>query len=383
MAPKQILVVEDEFNTRFAIDFVLSKAGYETAQAQTGAEALSILKERVAAKKSFDLMVTDIQMPGMNGIELIDEMRKISGALPVLVITGFGDKKMLVELLRRGCADYLDKPFSPDALIEVVSCVLNKCESAQQTCENGDNQLIKTDRKGLIGELAPQIVHEINNTSQVIQGYAELLLENKATDAATKKIASSIYDAVQATVQLNRQILDIARPKGLQMTNFTPEAPLEKAVSFLTGAGIFKRCTMKRNYQENLPPLRGDFQQLNQAFLNLLVNAYNAMQQSSLKTVTLTIGHVAEANMVSISIEDTGCGIPPENYRKIFESYFTTRLAEGGTGLGLAVVKHIVECHGGTIEIMSRVGRGSIFTLRLPAAQKTTACIHGKTNNQS
>lgn len=369
MAQKQILVVEDEFNTRFAIDFALSKAGYATAQAQNGAEALSILKERVEAQRPFDLVVTDIQMPGMNGIELIDELRKISGALPVLVITGFGDKKMLIELLRRGCADYLDKPFSPDDLLAVVDRVLSSCNRQQQTDEHIQNQLIKADKLGLLGEITPKIVHEINNTSQIIQGYAELLLINEATDMSTKKIASSIYDAVQATVQLNRQILDVARPKQIQLTDFSPEAPLEKAVSFLTGAGVFKICTVKRNYQDNLPLLRGDLEQLNQAFLNLLVNASHAMQQNSLKILTLGIRHVADANMVIISIEDTGCGIPPENCEKIFESYFTSRIAEGGTGLGLAVVKNIVEHHGGTVGVASTQGTGSVFTIRLPAGQ--------------
>jgi two-component system, NtrC family, sensor kinase len=276
---------------------------------------------------------------------------------------------MLIELLRRGCADYLDKPFAPDQLIATVDMVLEKCRCERQTAIHLQDKMLKTDKMCTLTEIAPRIVHEINNPAQVIMGCAELILADAAIAPATKKMASNIYEAGKAVVRLNREILDMTKPQQSQYTGFSPEEPLEKAISFLVGAGILKDCGILRNYDEAIPQLRGDFMQLHQVFLNLAMNAFYAMQDSRSKLLSLAIRHDRQTGKIVISMEDSGCGIAEENMRRIFDSFFTTRSAQGGTGLGLAVVKHIVERHSGSIEVESRVGCGTVFTLRLPAAQ--------------
>ncbi|MFZ4437110.1 MAG: response regulator [Syntrophales bacterium] len=126
METKKILIVDDEFNTRFAIDFMLANAGYKTTSAEDGIAAFNLVKKSLTTNNLFDLVITDIKMPKMTGIELIEEMKKANIRVPVLVITGFGDKQTLIELLRSGCDDYLDKPFSPDDLLASVTRVLSK-----------------------------------------------------------------------------------------------------------------------------------------------------------------------------------------------------------------------------------------------------------------
>jgi len=365
---KQILVVDDEFNTRFAIDFTLSNAGYTVTQARNGDEALTILKEKKSEKKSFNLVVTDIQMPDMTGIELIDAMKQAHIHLPVLVITGFGDKKTLVELIRRRCNYYLDKPFSPAELLAGVEEVLQKKETQQPSVAEVQEKLMKSEKMNILGQMTSKIAHEINNPAQVIQGFAELLMEKKNLDTATKKMVQSIYEAVQSITKLNRDLMDVARPRGMNITDLKPEEPLDKALTFLKEAGVIKRCEIIKQYAQDMPGIRGDLMQLNQVFLNLILNAAHAMNNSQTKKLTVETGFLPDTGSVLISVSDTGCGIPRENIDKIFESFFTTRASEGGTGLGLAVVKQIVEGHKGKVMVTSEPGSGTTFTISLPAA---------------
>lgn len=368
MAQARILIVDDEFNTRFAIDFTLSNAGYETAQAKDGEDALLLLKERLTARNPFDLVVADIQMPGMTGLQLIDEMRKIGIRLPVLVITGFGDKKTLIELLRRECADYLDKPFLPEELIAGVERVLSNHGKIRHLIENLQDQLMKSEKMCMLGQMTCAIAHEINNPAHVIQGFAELLLTDDALDAKTKARARKIYDAVQLIARLNGRVLQIGRLQETEISEFSPETPIEKAIEFMREAGVLKHCAIIRRYGENLLRIRGDLMQLTQVFLNLIMNASHAMKDALKQTLIVSTGPAPDLNGALLSVQDCGCGIPEGHRKQLFELYFTTRASEGGTGIGLAVVKQIITSHGGKIQVDSAMGKGTTFTVSLPGA---------------
>jgi signal transduction histidine kinase len=367
MAAKEILIVDDEFNTRFAIDFVLVNAGYKTTNAEDGSVALNLIKQKCLATNTlFDLVITDIKMPKMTGIELIDEMKNANINVPVLVISSFGDKQTVVELLRRECDDYLDKPFSPDDLLATVARILTKQSKKGQEIEALQESLVQSEKMSTLGQMASKIAHEINNPACVIQGFAELLLRDDTINGGAKKRVSTIYEAIRSITKLNHDMLNIARPHEIRNTELMPEVPLEKAVEFLRESGVVKHCKVVKQYRNNIIPVHGDLMQLQQVFLNILVNAAHAMESSPEKILTLTTDYVQGKNQVQISIQDSGCGIPAVHIEKIFESYFTTRAAQGGTGLGLAVVKQIIEKHDGTISVESEVSKGTRFTISLP-----------------
>ena len=365
MPHQQILIVDDEHTARFAIDFALRSAGYATAQAHNGKEALTLLREKASSSQPFDLVIADIQMPDMNGIELIDAMHHENIHAPVVVITAFGDKQTLVELVRRRCDYYLDKPFSPQDLLAAVEKVLDRAQKTQQAPAQ-IQQLVFSETLNLVSQIAPKIAHEISNPAQIIQGYAELLMNNDALDPNAKKLLANIREAVKTIVKLNRNLMELTRPCEMQMSVFLPHEPLEKAIDFLTGAGVIKNCTVLRHYASDVPRIAGDFMQLYQVFLNLLLNASFAMRKSEKKVLSVATSHSPDANMVTILVSDTGCGIAPEHLEKIFDSFFTTRASEGGTGLGLAVVKQIVENHRGTVQVHSQPAEGATFTICLP-----------------
>ena len=135
MPEKHILIAEDEREVRLSLSIILKQAGYRVTTAEDGLEALRQIVELSKSDHPADLLVTDIMMPGMSGIELLDELDKQDVVLSVLVITGYGDKEMVVKLLRRGCSDFIDKPFSPQDLLDRLPPIFEKAEKARKTRE--------------------------------------------------------------------------------------------------------------------------------------------------------------------------------------------------------------------------------------------------------
>ena len=145
---KHLLIAEDESHTVLSLRIILKRAGYEPTFVGDGASALELLSTSLpGVGNGFDMLLTDIQMPKMTGIELIKTMKARNIKTPVLVLTGFGDKETLIELLREGCEDYIDKPFTEKLLLERVSSVLEKASSKRKEWEDAENILIETRRK--------------------------------------------------------------------------------------------------------------------------------------------------------------------------------------------------------------------------------------------
>jgi len=174
---EHILLAEDDAGLRMSLTFVLKNKGYRITQAVDGGEALELLAELRGRGEDVDAVITDIQMPGMNGMELIRRLKQEGTGLPVIVITGHGDKEMLIELLRLGCDDYLSKPFEPDEVLQKVHEVLEKKRRSQKMREQEKHDLrnanlrldrevqaYRRDLKDLRGEMA-----------QAVRTYSELM----------------------------------------------------------------------------------------------------------------------------------------------------------------------------------------------------------------
>jgi len=126
MDKKHILVVDDEQNMLLAIQFILEVANYKVTTAQNGQEALNRVLEAKNSDNEIELLILDIQMPCLTGIELIDELNRLDINIPILVITGYGNNKLSIELMRKGCSEYLDKPFDDEELIRRIAMLLEK-----------------------------------------------------------------------------------------------------------------------------------------------------------------------------------------------------------------------------------------------------------------
>jgi len=132
MDPKHILLAEDEQYVRVSLSAILKKAGYEVTTVEDGREALEKIIAAIDSSRPVDLLLTDIRMPGISGVELIDELERLNIVIPILVITGYGDKELIIHLMRKGCADYIDKPFDPEELLERLPPIFEKTEKSRK-----------------------------------------------------------------------------------------------------------------------------------------------------------------------------------------------------------------------------------------------------------
>ncbi len=244
-------------------------------------------------------------------------------------------------------------------------------ESDMSEQKNLEQQIIQTEKLATIGQLAAGIAHEIGTPLNIISGNAEyMLLDMKKSDPGYGELETIIEQAKRMSA-LMRELLNFARPKVLSLKTTDPNQLLNEVLNFVHMQ--FKKQDIKTvtHFKKDIPKVYCDPALLYQVFLNVVVNAFQAMDKGGTLTITTDIkGKEAKSKKVKVEISDTGEGIPPEHLDRIFMPFFTTKEPGKGTGLGLAVTKRIVEEHRGNIGIRSEVGKGTVVTILFPAFQK-------------
>jgi len=232
-------------------------------------------------------------------------------------------------------------------------------------------QLFHTEKLASLGSLSAGVAHEMNNPIAIILGFTEMLLERFPEGSKEHEILKTIERQGNNCQRIIENLLTFARIPQKTTTETDVVEDLQKVVNVVMNTLVTKKVDLKTDIAENLPIVRGDGQQLEQVFLNIVNNAVAAMDGGGI----LTISARRSNGMVSINFSDTGHGIPPENMDKIFEPFFTTKKVGEGTGLGLSVSYGIVKKFGGDIQVRSRTAEGGVepgttFTVLLPVAEK-------------
>jgi PAS domain S-box-containing protein len=232
-------------------------------------------------------------------------------------------------------------------------------------------QAIAAEKQALAATIAGSIGHEINNSITGIMGYSELLME-KPDDPSLAKKCAEMYSAQSQRLQLHaKNLLSLSKPREPEIKPVDIVALLDRVTEMLALSGPLKKFVVHREYKENLPFIRGDEMLLEQVVMNLEINACHAMGDQG--ALTIRANPVQDGSAVEFAVSDTGHGIPEYQRNQIFLPYFTTKEKGKGTGLGLFISKRIVDQHSGSIETHSVVGRGTTFTVRLPAASGTNS----------
>ncbi len=227
-----------------------------------------------------------------------------------------------------------------------------------------ERQLVEAEQLASISTLAAGIAHDIGTPLNVISGYAELI-ERGAQDEASRKRARIVKTQIARISDLIQTLLNVSRPHKPVRVPVDLEMILDQALMFFEERLAKRGIKVEREFQA-VPPVVGDPDRLQQAFLNLLVNACDAMPEGGILRARLVTSN--EGHKVCIALRDTGTGIPSDELTKIFEPFFTTKDRGHGTGLGLFVVKSIIADHRGSIEAESALGEGTEFQIWLPAA---------------
>jgi two-component system NtrC family sensor kinase len=224
-------------------------------------------------------------------------------------------------------------------------------------------QLIQSAKLAAIGELAANIAHEINNPLTSVLGFASYLAEQIQPGQPMREELDLILEEAARARDIVRDLLNFSRQREFEPELTEINSVVEQTLAMVRRQGSLDAVTVHELYGTSLPLVEVDVSRLKQVFLNIINNAVYAMRDRG----TLTIRTHALDGSVAIEFADTGVGIAPEHLDRIFDPFFTTKPAVSGTGLGLSVSLGIVQSHGGTIDVQSRPGKGSTFTIKLPA----------------
>jgi two-component system NtrC family sensor kinase len=224
-------------------------------------------------------------------------------------------------------------------------------------------QIGRTEKLASIGRLAAGVAHEINNPLTGVLTFAHLMREKPNMDEQDLQDLDLIIHETTRAADIVRGLLDFARERAAIKEPLDINEVVRRTTKLIRNQKLFDRIVIEEHLKDGLPDVDGDMNQLQQVFLNLSLNACEAMPDGG----RLTIASRSEGDKVLVSLADTGCGIKKEHFDKIFEPFFTTKPVGKGTGLGLSVSYGIVHQHGGTLELESDEGKGTQFTIILPA----------------
>ena len=258
------------------------------------------------------------------------------------------------------------------SLGENLNIMIEKLNVAREEAEQYHQELIqRADRMASIGELASGIAHEIRNPLAGIQGAIQILAEEFPKEDPRKQVSDEIQKQIYKLERLVKDLLNFAKPVTRNYLPTDINELVDKVLSFfMTQRAKSVDIKIEKNFVPSLPKAMIDPSSMEQAFLNIILNAQKAMSRGGTFTVsTLALpgrkDDGKEVQEIQIVFEDTGIGIPGENLPKIFNPFFSTR--SDGTGLGLSITKNIVEQQGGKIEVESQVNAGTKFIITLPA----------------
>jgi two-component system NtrC family sensor kinase len=230
-------------------------------------------------------------------------------------------------------------------------------------------QLVSSEKMASLGKLAAGIAHEINNPLGGILIYSSLMMEDLPEEDSRRGDLVRIVQEAGRCKEIVKSLLEFARQTEPKMEPTDINRAINDGLFFLVNQALFHNIHIVKKLDAFLPFVQGNASQLKQVFMNIIVNAAEAMHGTG--TLTITTAPAPDRKTIFVEFTDTGEGIPEENFSRIFDPFFTTKEVGKGTGLGLATSYGIIEDHGGKISVKSKVGEGTTFTIELPVHQGT------------
>jgi signal transduction histidine kinase len=363
-----LLVVDDDATNRDLLSRRLEHQGFAVRTAVDGPDAL-----RRLADEPVDAVLLDVMMPGQSGLDVLKEIRRDprTRQLPVIMVTARSDSQDVVEALDLGANDYITKPIDFSVAMARVRAQLGRATAERAALAlQRHYDLQHAQKLSAIGLLAGGVAHDFNNLLTAIQGYGEFLLDELGQEDPRRQYVAHIMRAADSAAGLTRQLLAFSRRQAAAPERLDP-AVMTRDMARLMRRVIGDRITLTVDVPDGVWPVVGDAGQFDQVLLNLVVNACDAMPGGGALRIALAnrpAGSPGQRDLVELTVADTGCGIDDAALPHIFEPFFTTKPAGHGTGLGLSMVRTIVELFGGTVEVTSARGAGTTFRVALPRA---------------
>jgi two-component system sensor histidine kinase/response regulator len=377
-AKSNILVIDDELGIRQGCQRALEPQGFTVETAATIQEGLRKVREG-----NFDLVLLDVMLPDGRGIDLLSPIREKDPDTVSVIITGYATVELAVEAIKQGAYDFISKPFTTDLLLMTVNQGLERrrlsLEAKRlQAIEQEAAELARTkeemerlDRFKTAFTLT--VAHELRAPITALQSFLLAMLKGYVPPDQQQNILQRAIERAQELLDLVDDLLNLATAKQEVVPSkreiLSLADALEKVIPLLQAQAEERGMTFTVEVRQR-PLVEANSGQMGQLWTNLISNAVKYTPAGGRVTVSLEEKDGWAVGMV----EDTGIGIAPEDQAKIFEEFYRTPQAKEmehrGTGLGLPLVKRIVEGHGGTIEVESALGQGSRFSFRLPVANQ-------------
>jgi signal transduction histidine kinase len=347
----------------------LREHGYEVRTVENGMTALALLRQGAADVALVDLLLADV-----DGLQVLKESQSLPTRVPIILFTAFGGVKTAVESMKAGAVDYLLKPLQQSEVLRALEAALARSAGTADAVAELEAQLRQAQKLASLGRLTSAVAHELNNHMTVMLGYSRLILEHMDRDDPLRESLSEIHKASERSATLTRQLLTFSRkhqPAAVPLDLNAVVSSIQNMLQRLVGKEIMVATLL----EPNLPRIMADPAQLEQVLLNLAINARDAMPRGGRLTLAtanaspeeISNGHLGAQELplhVVLRVSDTGQGMDAATQTQLFRPFFTTK--PEGTGLGLVIVREIVQHAGGKIRVASAPGQGTTFSLYLP-----------------
>lgn len=372
---EKILLVDDEEGIRKVLAITLADEGYEVLTASDGQEALSVFSQT-----NPPIVLTDVKMPGMDGIELLQHVKALSPETEVIMITGHGDLDLAIKSLQFEAADFITKPIHDEALeialkraherIGLRKQVQDYTQNLEQLVSEKTQQLLDSERLAAIGQTVATLAHAIKNIIGGLKGGMYVL--EKGMELDNKVYLSQGWEMLKGNVDkiknLALDLLNYAKERTPDYQRCDPNRPIQDVYRLMLSRATECGIRLRTEMDESMDEILMDPEAIHCCLLNLVSNALDACvcgDRCDRPGEVVLRSRRAGGWGVEYQIADNGCGLDDNTKEKIFRAFFSTKGSKG-TGLGLMITKKIVTEHGGEIELDSKPGEGTVFTIRLP-----------------
>lgn len=383
----QILLVDDEEGICKILSISLQDSGYEVFTACNGEDALEIF-----FKKMPPIVLTDIKMPGMDGIELLRRIKRENPETEVIMITGHGDMNLAIKSLKHEATDFVTKPINDDVLEIALKRAKERIlmrrqlreytENLERLVEEKTRKLLDAERMAAVGETVSGLAHAIKNIAGSLKGGVFVLdkgleLDNKGYLREGWRMVKGNVDKIR---NLSMDLLNYGKSAEIRLQMSDPNHPPQEVFKLLASQATEHGIFIETNLDPNLEPFLFDPEGIYRCLLTIVSNALDSFKSTSLMTENGDPIERAEIEKrvviesrkidgwaVEYRISDTGAGMTEKVRDKVFQSFFSTKGAEG-TGIGLMMTQKIIKQHRGSIEVISELGKGATFIIRLPNA---------------
>ena len=371
---EKLLLVDDEIGILTVLGISLSDRGYSVLKARNGEEALRVFKAERPP-----IVLTDIKMPGMDGIRLLREIKREDPDVEVIMIMGHGDIELAIQSLKLEASDSITKPVNEEALEIALKRAREKISYKNKLREYTDNlerlveektfKLVEAERMAAVGQTVAALTHAIKNITSGLTGGMFVL--EKGVELENRQYLSEGLGMVKGNVarikELAMDLLNYSKDREPDYALGDPNRPAREIFELMQSYAEKNGIVLKLELDPALSNAWFDPQGIHRALLNLVTNAFDACMdlRRAAKTGIVTIRSLKPKGWaLEYQVEDNGCGMDEETRSRIFQGFFSTK-GSRGTGLGLMITKKIIDEHGGDIELTSATGKGTTVRIRL------------------